>query len=120
MRISDWSSDVCSSDLLWEPSIPLDEHGKALVKLPLNDSITRFQLVAVADFGPDRFGTGKASISSSQDLQAIEGLPALVREGDQYQATVTLRNSTQRAMHLRVKAAYEGKGVPSEELAAQA
>lgn len=105
--------------LLWEPSIPLDEHGKALVKLPLNDSITRFQLVAVADFGPDRFGTGKASISSSQDLQAIEGLPALVREGDQYQATVTLRNSTQRAMHLRVKAAYEGKGVPSEELAAQ-
>src|SRR3546814_13965408 len=81
MRISDWSSDVCSSDL----SIPLDEHGKALVKLPLNDSITQFQLVAVADFGPDRFGTGKASISSSQDLQAIEGLPALVREGDQYQ-----------------------------------
>src|SRR5690606_35478381 len=77
--------------LLWEPSIPLDEHGKAVVKLPLNDSITQFQLVAVADFGPDRFGTGKASIISTQDLQVIEGLPALAREGDQYQATVTLR-----------------------------
>ncbi|WP_245150659.1 alpha-2-macroglobulin family protein [Pollutimonas harenae] len=105
--------------LLWEPSILLDEHGKAVVKLPLNDSITQFQLVAVADFGPDRFGTGKASIVSTQDLQVIEGLPALAREGDQYRATVTLRNSTQRDMHLQVKAAYEGNGVPPEALPVQ-
>ncbi|NYT57502.1 alpha-2-macroglobulin [Alcaligenaceae bacterium] len=105
--------------LLWEPSVELDEHGKAVIKLPLNDAITRFQLVAVADYGPDRFGTGKASIASTQDLQVIGGLPALVREGDQYSATVTLRNATQRAMHLQVKAGYEGQGVPSQELATQ-
>ena len=105
--------------LLWKPSVALDENGKAVIKLPLNDSITSFQLVAVADYGPDRFGTGKAKIASIQDLQVIGGLPALVREGDRYTATVTLRNATQRAMHLRVNAGYEGSGVPSQELATQ-
>src|SRR5690606_13009236 len=105
--------------LLWEPSVALDEHGKAVIQLPLNDAITRFQLVAVADYGADRFGTGKANIVSTQDLQVIDGLPAVVREGDQYRATVTLRNATSRAMHLQVKAGYEGRGVPSQELAVQ-
>lgn len=103
--------------LLWQPSVPLDEHGRAVIKVPLNDAITRFRLVAVADFGVHRFGTGTASIVSTQDLQAISGLPALVREGDQYAAAVTVRNSTQRAMRLQVKAGYSGKGVPSEALA---
>ena len=102
--------------LLWEPSVALDENGKAEIKVPLNDALTQFQFVAVADYGPDRFGTGKVSVVSTQDLQVIEGLPALVREGDQYQATVTLRNTTKRTMNLQVTAAYEGTGVPSQTL----
>ncbi|MGB6103688.1 MAG: MG2 domain-containing protein [Pusillimonas sp.] len=105
--------------LLWEPSLALDEHGKAVVELPLNDAITRFRLVAVADHGANRFGTGTTDIVSTQDLQAIPGLPALVREGDQYRATATLRNTTQRAMRLQVTAGYSGKGVPSETLPPQ-
>src|SRR5690606_10249375 len=32
--------------LLWEPSVALDEHGKAVIQLPLNDAITGFRLVA--------------------------------------------------------------------------
>ena len=105
--------------LLWEPSLQLDAEGKATVVVPLNDAITRFKLVAVADYGADRFGTGSASIVSTQDLQVISGLPALVREGDRYQAAVTVRNATQRGMRLEVKAAYSGQGVPSGALPVQ-
>ncbi|WP_353152096.1 MG2 domain-containing protein [Pollutimonas bauzanensis] len=105
--------------LLWRADIQLDAQGKAQFEVPLNDSITRFKLVAIADYGVGRFGTGSSSIASIQDLQIIPGLPALVREGDQYHATATVRNSTQREMRLDVSAAYAGKGVPSESLAVQ-
>ncbi|WP_245801120.1 alpha-2-macroglobulin family protein [Pollutimonas bauzanensis] len=106
--------------LLWKPAVELDAEGRAQFTLPLNDSITRFKLVAIADYGAGRFGTGSSDIASTQDLQIIAGLPALVREGDHYQAMATLRNSTQRAMRLDVAAAYTGTGVPGESLEAQA
>lgn len=105
--------------LLWEPAVELDEQGKATLTVPLDDAITRYKLVAVADYGAERFGTGYASIASTQDLQLIPGLPALVREGDRYQAMVTARNSTAGSMRVRVTAGYTGKGVPPEALAPQ-
>lgn len=105
--------------LLWAPAVELDEQGKATLSVPLNDAITRYKLVAIADYGADRFGTGFASIASTQDLQLIPGLPSLVREGDRYKAMVTARNSTGAAMRVRVTAGYTGKGVASETLAPQ-
>lgn len=106
--------------LLWQPSIQLDDQGKARISVPLNDAITQFKLIAIADFGAGRFGTGSAQIVSSQDLQVIPGLPALIREGDRYSATVTVRNATDRAMQLAVGASYAGKGVMARALEEQA
>ena len=34
--------------------------GEARIDVPLNDSLTSFRLVAIADAAPDRFGTGFA------------------------------------------------------------
>src|SRR5690606_30859603 len=48
--------------LLWEPVLELDGQGKATITFPLNDALTRFRLVAIADYGPQRFGTGSADI----------------------------------------------------------
>ncbi|OWT53417.1 alpha-2-macroglobulin family protein [Candidimonas nitroreducens] len=92
--------------LLWKPAVQLDKDGKASITVPLNDAITRFKLVAVADYGAERFGTGSATIASTQDLQLIPGLPELVRGGDRYEAMVTVRNTTKHAMDVEVKAAY--------------
>lgn len=105
--------------LLWKANVPLDEHGAARLTVPLNDSITSFRLVAVADYGAQRFGTGSAAIAATQDVQLISGLPALVREGDAYQAAVTVRNTTQRDMRIQVDAGYAGPGLPAETLAPQ-
>jgi alpha-2-macroglobulin len=90
--------------LLWNPRVMLDANGEATVEVPLNDSLTRFALAAVADSGAGHFGTGIGSLQVTQELQIISGLPPLVRGGDAYRAAVTLRNTTDRAMRVRVEA----------------
>ena len=80
--------------LLWQGDVPLNAQGEAVVDVPINDALTRFRLVAVASSGLQRFGTGQAEIRVTQDLQVLPGLPPLVREGDRFEALVTVRNTT--------------------------
>src|SRR5690606_6097934 len=102
--------------LLWKPDIQLDAEGKAAIVVPLNDSITSFRLVAMADEGVSRFGEGSATIVTTQDVQVISGLPAVLREGDRFRAAVTVRNTTARDMRLEVQAGYEADGLPGDTL----
>jgi uncharacterized protein YfaS (alpha-2-macroglobulin family) len=88
--------------LLWNPAVKLDAHGQAVVMVPLNDALTTFRIVAVADASTGLFGTGSTSIRATQDLQIISGLPPLVREDDQFRAQLTLRNTTKQAMTVEV------------------
>nr|WP_295077913.1 MG2 domain-containing protein [uncultured Roseateles sp.] len=104
--------------LLWRPSVKLDAQGEALIEVPLNDSLTSFRLVAIADAGAQRFGTGQATVRVTQDLQVLSGLPPLVREGDQFQAMLTLRNSSSRAMSLQATLQAPGleKPLPAQSV----
>ncbi|NZD57986.1 alpha-2-macroglobulin [Sphaerotilus montanus] len=104
--------------LLWQPAVKLDAQGRATIDVPLNDSLTSFRLVAIADSGVDQFGTGSASIRVSQDLQMLAGLPTLVRGGDQFEALYTLRNTTARAM--KVQATLTGQPEQQVSIAAGA
>jgi uncharacterized protein YfaS (alpha-2-macroglobulin family) len=88
--------------LLWNPKVVLDAQGQAVVTVPLNDALTTFKIVAVADAATGLFGTGQTSIRATQDLQIISGLPPLVREDDQFRAQLTLRNTTKAAMKVEV------------------
>jgi uncharacterized protein YfaS (alpha-2-macroglobulin family) len=97
--------------LLWKPDVILDANGEAVIEVPLNDSLTSFRLVAVADAGTQQFGTGSASIKVTQDLQVLAGLPPLVRTGDQFSALVTLRNTT--AHEMKVHATLQGTAAAS-------
>ena len=92
--------------LLWKPRVVLDANGEATIEVPLNDSLTSFKLVAIADAGTQQFGTGSTSIRVTQDLQMLAGLPPLVREGDRFGAMLTLRNTTAREM--KVHATLKG------------
>jgi uncharacterized protein YfaS (alpha-2-macroglobulin family) len=96
--------------LLWKGRVPLDASGSARVSVPLNDSLTAFRLVAVATSGADRFGTGTASIRSTQDLMVLPGVSPLARVGDAYRTEFTVRNTTDRPMEADVSAAVEGLG----------
>ncbi len=93
--------------LLWKGRVKLDNKGEAIIEIPLNDSITSFRIAAVVTAGTS-FGTGTASIQSTQDLMILAGLPPVVREGDLFKAEFTLRNTTGRPMVLEASANAEG------------
>src|SRR5882757_4369411 len=57
--------------LLWNPRVTPDANGEATVDVPLNDALTSFRIVAIGAVGAGQFGTGSASIRSTQDLQLI-------------------------------------------------
>lgn len=94
--------------LSWQPAVVLDANGTAKIKVPINDALTKFRLVAVADVGKDQFGTGEGSFVVRQDLQLTSGIPPVVREGDQLAAGITLRNGSERKMSVKVSASVSG------------
>jgi alpha-2-macroglobulin len=102
--------------LLWRGTVALDAKGEAVIEVPLNDSLTSFRLVAIADDAGGRFGTGSASVRVSQDLQLLPGLAPLVRGGDRIDAGFTLRNSTTRAMNVQATLAGTADGEGGRKL----
>ncbi|MGI4848082.1 MAG: MG2 domain-containing protein, partial [Janthinobacterium lividum] len=110
--------------LLWRGEVLLDGTGRAEIDVPLNDALSGFRIVAIADDGESLFGHGYASIRTTQDLQIIAGLPPLVREGDRYTAMASVRNTTARAMEVDVGASLgtvqrEGSVMPAAPALAQ-
>lgn len=87
--------------LMWQGKAKLDGNGEATVEVPLNDSLTRFRIVALADGGPDQFGVGWTSIAATRELQVLSGLPAVVRDGDSFAGRFTVRNAGERPMHVK-------------------
>jgi alpha-2-macroglobulin len=94
--------------LLWKASVPLDSNGDATIEVPLNDSLTSFRIVAIADSGPDQFGTGFTSIRSTQDLMLLSGVSPIIRNGDSFAAEFTVRNASERAFDATVNAKIDG------------
>ncbi len=90
--------------IVWVGSVKLDGNGQARVPFRLNDSLSGFRLVAIASAGPGLFGTGSASIRTTQDLQILPGIPPLVRTGDAYVATMVVRNTTARSLPVTITA----------------
>ena len=101
--------------LLWKADVALDANGEAVVEVPLNDSLTSFRLVAIADAGLQQFGSGSTTIKVTQDLQLLSGLPPLVRDGDRFSAMLTLRNTTAREM--KIHATLQGTADSATPLA---
>ncbi len=98
--------------LLWKGRVALDAQGRATVEVPLNDSLTSFRIVAVAESGLDRFGTGATTIRATQDVMVLPGLAPLVREGDRFRAEFTARNTTAHPVELTLVGTVDGLGGP--------
>lgn len=102
--------------LLWQPEVQLDAQGRAQVQVPLNDSLTSFEIVAIADEDAGHFGTGSTTIATTQDLQLISGLPPVVREGDTFTAMFTVRNTTGQDMQVRLKPQAINLELPAQKV----
>lgn len=112
-RERDRAREQFDSLLLWKGRVKLDAQGNASLQVPLNDSLSSFRMVAIAHGSKDLFGTGSASIATTQDLMMLSGLPPLVREGDKFAATFTLRNTTNRPITVDAQARITEKGAPA-------
>ena len=93
-----------SSLAVWRTDIVLDQNGEAVVAVPLKDGLTRWRIVAVAMDGADRYGTGTAYIETRKDIQVLSGLPASVRSDDTLRQKLTVRNDSEHAVTLRLRA----------------
>ena len=92
--------------LIWRGRVPVNAQGEAEIEVPLNDSLTAFRMTAVANAGIGFFGTGDATIRTTQDVMLHSGLPPLVREDDVFKAIFTLRNASNRKLALTAKAKW--------------
>ncbi len=86
--------------LLWKGRVKLDSNGRARIAVPLSESLSAFKLVAIATEGAQLFGTGETSVRTAQDLTVFSALPPLVRTGDFYGASFTLRNGSDKPMQV--------------------
>jgi hypothetical protein len=89
--------------LYWQAELKLDERGEASLDIKLNDSLSAFKIVGVATQGAGLFGSGSASITTTQELMLLPGVAPLVREGDHFQAGFTVRNASERRMRVRLE-----------------
>ena len=99
----------------WKGRVKLDQNGTATISFPLNDSLTKFRIAAIASAGADKFGTGYNTIQSSKDLMVFSGLTSFVREGDKTNAVYTFRNTTKRSMHVSALLSIDGLETSPEQ-----
>lgn len=106
--------------LSWQARVKLDAQGRARVTVPLNDALTGFRIAAIATAGAGHFGTGTATIRTTQDLMLFSGLPPVVRAGDRYRAVFTVRNASDTALKTTLTALLTTRdGAPVPTLAPQ-
>ena len=103
--------------LLWKARVPLNDKGRATVEVPLNDSLTSYRIIAVADSAMGLFGTGYTSIRATQDLMLLSGLPPVVREGDRFDARFTVRNVSQRRVEIQINGTLDAQTLPAAGVA---
>ncbi len=113
------SRELFDTLLKWQARVGLDDDGEADVFIPLNDTLGAFRIVAVASAGAGHFGTGSASVRTTQDVMLFSGLPPLVREGDEYRAAVTVRNAGKTPLALTLSATLTPSGGQARALSAQ-
>lgn len=111
--------ELLDSLLLWKGRVPLDAQGRASIDLPLNDALSSFRLTAIASAGTDRFGTGSASIRTTQDVQLLSGLAPLLREEDRYEALFTVRNTSDHVQQVALSAEVTADGAETAVMQTQ-
>lgn len=87
---------------LWETRLRTDANGSATTTFTAPDALTRYRTVAIATHGPDRFGSGNASIEVRKLLMIESALPRFAHVGDRLQARAIVLNSGPATVEARV------------------
>lgn len=112
-RGSGLTRELLETSLFWNPSVPVI-NGHAQVRFSMNDSLSRFRIVAIATSGAQRFGKGWTAIRSHRDIQIYSGLSQAVRQGDSIDAEFTVRNAS--AVDKKMIAKLSVANIPMKEI----
>ncbi len=93
--------ELLDSLVAWKPRLRADGNGKLSVSIPLNDSISSFSVWAIGSQGLDYYGTARAEVATTQDLQILSSVPPTLRENDELPLQFLLRNTTGAPLHLK-------------------
>ncbi len=93
--------------------VQTDKDGTVSTEVQWPDNLSRFVLFAVATAdleggGPGLFGTAKASVVLTQDVQARLNLPRQVRPGDSSEVSALVTNASKEARTFDVKLTMTG------------
>jgi len=83
--------------IAWVPRVKTDASGKATVNVKMNDSLSKFKIVAIAHTGLNKFGTGEASVITQKEISVSPALGQIARNGDSLSVEMSLRNATRGA-----------------------
>jgi hypothetical protein len=78
--------------LLWRPDVESDAEGRAVIRVPLADTITTWNLSVLASTLDGRLGVEKAEILAFQPFFVEHEPPPVLTQGDEVDLPVVLRN----------------------------
>lgn len=92
----------------WNPSVKLDENGKAHVEFEVPDNLTGWRIFAVATSTKDRLGLGDDSFKVNRETELRPVMPNQVSEEDLFKAGFTVMNRTDKTREIRVSILVHG------------
>ncbi len=92
----------------WNPSIKLNENGKALVEFEAPDNLTGWRVLVIASTPSDRFGLGEGTFVVNKDTEIRPVMPNQISEGDQFKAAFSIMNRTDKPREIRVSLLAKG------------
>jgi hypothetical protein len=99
--------DYFPETLLWQPEVVTDSHGAAHLSIPLADSITTWELKAIASTVDGRIGTAEKEVRAFQPFFADQDLPQFLTAGDEIGLPVVVRNYLDLSEQVELKLSRE-------------
>ncbi|MGO9687504.1 MAG: alpha-2-macroglobulin family protein [Syntrophobacteraceae bacterium] len=98
----------------WNPSVRVDEQGKASVEFQLPDNLTGWRVLAMAVSAGDRMGLGESTFKENQLTEIRPVLPNQVLDGDSFSAGFSVMNRTGESRNIEVKITADGQVAPGK------
>lgn len=92
----------------WNPSLMLDENGRATFTVKLPDNLTSWRVLAMATTPEDKMGLGVHTFKVNKDIEIRPVMPNQVTEGDQFTAGFTVMNRTDTERDITVNVSADG------------
>jgi len=87
---------------VFEPAVTTDSQGRAVIEVPLPDSLTRYRVMVVATADATNAGTGESNITARLPVTVRPTPPRFANFGDVFEFPVIVQNATDEPLDVDV------------------